>query len=52
MGKLIRFLKDKKGATMVEYALMVGLIATVCAGVVAVLGSAVQGIFQEVIGGF
>jgi len=31
--------KDEEGATMVEYALMVALIAVVCIAVVTTLGS-------------
>ena len=30
MKKLINFFKDEEGATMVEYGLMVALIAVVC----------------------
>ena len=36
-----------KGATMVEYALMVALIALVCVGAVKVLGSATDGSFTN-----
>lgn len=34
-----RFLWDEDGATLVEYVLLVALIAAVCAGAVAVLGT-------------
>jgi len=34
-----RFVKDEEGATMVEYALMVALIAVVSIAVVAALGT-------------
>ena len=37
MKKLINFFKDEEGATMVEYGLMVALIAVVCIGAVAYL---------------
>ena len=38
---------DERGATMVEYALMVALIALVCVGAVKVLGSATDGSFTN-----
>ena len=44
---LKRLYKDEEGATMVEYALMVALIAVVCIGVVTTLGTRIQGKFQE-----
>ena len=34
-----RFLRDDGGATLVEYVLLVALVAVVCAGAVAVLGT-------------
>ena len=42
--KLINFFKDEEGATMVEYGLMVALIAVVCIVAVTVLApvSAIQ----------
>ena len=42
---IINFLQDEEGATMVEYAIMVGLIAAVCVGVVTTLGTKTQGTF-------
>ncbi len=36
---------DEDGATMVEYGLMLMLIATICAGAVAALGQGVLGLF-------
>jgi Flp pilus assembly pilin Flp len=39
---------DDNGATSVEYALMVSLIATVVLGAVTVLGLAVNGLFASV----
>jgi pilus assembly protein Flp/PilA len=38
--------KDEEGATMVEYALMVALIAVVCIAVVTSLGTGAQGKFS------
>ena len=37
--KLINFFKDEEGATMVEYALMLALIAIVCIGAVTIIGT-------------
>jgi len=39
---------DEKGATMVEYSIMVGFIAAVCAGVVVVLGGNVLLLFNQI----
>jgi len=41
-----RFVKDEEGATMVEYALMVALIAVVSIAVVAALGTGVWNAFD------
>jgi pilus assembly protein Flp/PilA len=35
---LISLVRDEEGATMVEYGIMVALIAAVCIGIVAALG--------------
>jgi len=37
--KLINFFKDEEGATMVEYALMLALIAIVCIAAVRAVGN-------------
>lgn len=42
-----RFWNDENGATMVEYGLMVALIAVVCIFAVTALGSAISGIFAN-----
>lgn len=42
-------LHSERGATAVEYGLMVALIAAVIVGVVATLGTEIQGAFQTVI---
>ena len=34
-----RFLRDEEGATLVEYVLLVALIAAVCVGAVSLLGT-------------
>lgn len=36
---LARFLRDEDGATLVEYVLLVALLALVCAGAIALLGT-------------
>ncbi len=48
MKDLFRKLKERKGATAVEYALMVSLIAAVIIAVVTTLGTNVQGVFNYV----
>ena len=48
MIKMIRnFFKDEEGATMVEYALMLALIAIVCIIAVTAIGVNASGIFQQ-----
>ena len=48
MPQVIRqFLRDDEGATMVEYGLMVALIAVVSLGVVASLGTWVWNAFDQ-----
>ena len=50
MSKVLKLLnevrKDEEGATMVEYAIMVSLIAVVSIIVVGSLGKAVSGVFS------
>jgi pilus assembly protein Flp/PilA len=49
MKKFIsRLWKDEEGATMVEYALMLALIAAVCVGVVYTLGQTSSTTFSTV----
>jgi pilus assembly protein Flp/PilA len=43
-----RFRNDEEGATMVEYGIMVGLIACVCIAAVTALGVQVRGIFAAI----
>jgi pilus assembly protein Flp/PilA len=49
MEKLIRFFKDEEGATAVEYALMVFLIAVFIITIVGTLGSRLSAVFQSVV---
>lgn len=52
MTKLLKLLnevrKDEQGATMVEYAIMVGLIAIVSIGTITILGKTVNTLFGNV----
>ncbi len=45
-----RLNREEKGATAVEYALMVALIAVFIIGAVQLLGGSLDGIFREVAG--
>jgi pilus assembly protein Flp/PilA len=44
------FLRDDAGASMVEYGLMVALIAAACVTAVTALGTAVSGQFNTIAG--
>jgi len=46
--KLINFCKDEEGATMVEYGLMVALIAIVCIVAVTLVGTNLNLTFNNV----
>lgn len=48
--KLINFFKDEDGATMVEYGLMVALIAVICIAAVTLLGGNLRTIFNQIAG--
>ena len=41
-----RFMRDEDGATMVEYALMLALIAVVCIVAVTAIGTGANGMFN------
>jgi pilus assembly protein Flp/PilA len=43
-----KFVKGEEGATMVEYGLMVALIAVVCIAAVTAIGTSLNGKFNEV----
>ncbi|MDK3255842.1 Flp family type IVb pilin [Blastococcus capsensis] len=45
-----RLKREEKGATAVEYGLMVGLIAVVIIAAVTLLGEQLNGLFQSVTG--
>jgi pilus assembly protein Flp/PilA len=48
MEKLLRFFKDDKGASAVEYALLVAMIAAVIVGAVTLLGGNLKATFDYV----
>ncbi len=41
------FLKDEEGQSLVEYALLLALIAIVCIVAVEILGNSVKGTFEK-----
>ncbi|MSR58055.1 MAG: Flp family type IVb pilin [Planctomycetaceae bacterium] len=43
-----KFFIREEGATMVEYGLMVALIAVVCLAAVTLLGTNVNGVFKQI----
>ena len=49
MKLLKRLLREEEGATMVEYGLMVALIAVVVMAVVVLLGAEIADMFQRVL---
>lgn len=49
MSQVRLMLKSQKGATMVEYALMVALIAAVCVGAVTSIGTKADAVFQDIV---
>jgi pilus assembly protein Flp/PilA len=48
ISRMRNFGNEEDGATMVEYGLMVALIAVVCLVAVTALGVNVAGIFQQI----
>jgi Flp pilus assembly pilin Flp len=51
-NRLEHFSRHQCGATMVEYALLLSLIASLCAAFVSVLGQGVAGIFANLASAF
>ena len=47
-GHWNRFIREEDGATMVEYGLMVALIAVVCIAAVTLVGSSLSSLFGRV----
>ena len=50
MEKLLKFLKDDKGASAVEYGLLVALIGAVIVGAVTLLGGNLKATFEYIAG--
>ena len=51
MHKLMtRFVKDDEGAALVEYGILVGLIAVVCIVAVGTLGTTINTVFTTING--
>jgi pilus assembly protein Flp/PilA len=48
LATLRNVLADEQGATMVEYGIMVALIAAICIAVVGTLGKSVSNAFSNV----
>ena len=49
MRKLVtRFMKNEQGAALVEYGMLVGLIAVACVGAVGTLGATISGYFDTI----
>ena len=49
MEKLMQFFKDEEGVTAIEYSLIAALIAIVIIAMVTLAGTAVSGVFNEVV---
>ncbi len=51
MGRLVRLLRDsaQRGQSMIEYALVLVLVAVVVVAVLATLGSQIKGVFTNVL---
>jgi pilus assembly protein Flp/PilA len=45
---LTRFVKNDEGAALVEYGMLVGLIAVLCVAAVTTLGTTIQGYFVAI----
>ena len=46
VGSMVQWLRDEEGASLVEYILLVALIAVVCIAAVTFLGTAAKGKFS------
>jgi pilus assembly protein Flp/PilA len=49
LALLKRFAREENGASMVEYAVLVGLITAVIVGLITTLGTDIQARFQTVV---
>jgi len=48
MEKLMRFLKEEEGTSMVEWGLLAALIVIVCIVMMRAVGTALQGTFTSI----
>jgi pilus assembly protein Flp/PilA len=48
MKRMLQYLRNEKGATAVEYGIMIGLIAAIIIGVVIVIGDQTNNAFEAV----
>jgi len=49
MSKLVKFFREEEGASLVEYGLLVALIAVVCLVAVQALGLGINAAFQAIV---
>lgn len=49
---IVKFLRDERGATAIEYALIASLIGLVIITAVGAVGSSLTGVFEDVAAGF
>lgn len=45
MKSVVNFLRDEEGASMAEYALLLGLITVAIAGVITIFGGRIRAVF-------
>jgi pilus assembly protein Flp/PilA len=50
MSRVPSLLRDEEGATMVEYGLMIALIAAVCIAAVTLIGTQLSAFFTNISG--
>jgi len=48
MSKLVKFLREEEGASLVEYALLVALIALLCLAALTAMGGSIRDAFQAI----
>ncbi|WP_026989573.1 Flp family type IVb pilin [Fodinicurvata sediminis] len=48
MGKILAFLRQEKGATAVEYALIIALVAAVLVGGATTFGDDLESVFTDI----
>ena len=48
----VRFIRSEKAVTLIEYAVIASLIASVVVGALAAIGGTLMGFYQSVLNGF